>query len=251
MNIALRKLGLDQKQQAMYMAALELGRAGITDLSRKSALKRPTAYNAVYDLQMMGLISQTVVGKKKLYSPAHPSRLMEIARNLESQVDKTLPFLMSLYNTRTERPTVQIFEGKEGVERLYDEVYQSLSDREEALWFTRIDAIKEHIPAGIVSFKKLLRKVKNPRVRELNYGNKAGIEWVPEMKEYLKNNPNHKQRILPTDFEFGFCDNMIFGKKLAIFSLKDDIFVIVIESEEVAKTYRAMFEWAWRMGKEI
>lgn len=250
-EIALKKLGLDDKQQALYLAALELGKASMSELSKKALLKRPTAYNAAHELQIMGLISQATVGKKKLYSAAHPSRLLEIAHSLEHQVDKSMPALMELYNMRQQKPKVQIFEGKEGVQLLYDEVYKLLNNRQEALWFTRIDALTEYLPVSVNSYKKLLAKVKNPRIRELNYGNQAGKDWIPEMKDYLAKNKNHRIRLLSEKYEFGFCDNMIFGNKLAIFSLKDDVFVIVIESEEIAKTYRVMFEWAWKMGKEL
>jgi hypothetical protein len=134
------------------------------------------------------------------------------------------------------------------MEQLYEELYQSLNNKEEALWFTRIDALKKFFPIAITLYKKVLRRLANPKIRELNFGNEAGKIWSEETKPLR--NKNYKIRLLPDDFEFGFTDNLIFGNKLVIFSLKKDVFVIVIESEEIAKTYRAMFEWAWQNGKE-
>ena len=131
---------------------------------------------------------------------------------------------------------------------LYRELYQSLNKREEALWFTRIGALREYMPEALTEYKKMLRRLRHPRIRELNYGDEEGKKWLIEMKRVRGR--NHFIRALPTDYEFGFTDNLIFGNKLVIFSLKEHVFVTVIESEEIAKTYRALFEWAWKQGRE-
>ena len=94
----------------------------------------------------------------------------------------------------------------------------------------------------------MLRRIKNPRIRELNYDEPAAHEWAKETR--LLMGKNHFIRYMPKDFEFGFTDNLIFQNKLVIFSLKKDVFVTVIDSEEIVKTYKALFEWAWKQGKE-
>lgn len=248
-SIALEKIGLDEKKQRLYKAALELGKASISELAKRANLKRPTAYNAIGELEISGLISQIKIGKSKLYSPAHPKRLLDIARSVEGQVESSIPELMAIYNSPKEKPKIQVFEGVKNVKLIYQELYEFLNTNQEVLCFTRIDAVREHMPEAIDYYMELSKKVINPHVRELNYGNEAGYEWVKETKPFL--GINHFARILPPDFEFGFCDNIIYGNKVAIFSLKKDIFVIVIESEDIAKTYRAMFNWAWEMGKEV
>ncbi|MFH1142762.1 MAG: helix-turn-helix domain-containing protein [Candidatus Uhrbacteria bacterium] len=244
---ALKKLGLDQKQTAVYLAALELGEAAMTELAKKAEQKRPTTYLAVEELQTQGLLSETKKGRRKVYSPVHPRRLVEIMRSREQQISDALPELLAIYNTPKSKPKIQVFEGLEGIKSLYRELYQSLSKKEEALWFTRIDTIREHIPEAETEYIKMLKRLDNPKIRELNYGNKEGKQWLKESKSFR--GKNHQIRILPTDFEFGASDNLIFGNKLVTFSLKGDVFVIVIESEEIVKTYRALFEWAWLQGK--
>ncbi|MBI5733705.1 MAG: hypothetical protein HY973_02045 [Candidatus Kerfeldbacteria bacterium] len=51
----LQQFGLTEKESALYLAALELGSAFISDLARKSQLKRPTTYLVVNQLEVMGL----------------------------------------------------------------------------------------------------------------------------------------------------------------------------------------------------
>ena len=244
----LRHTGLSEKQIAVYAALLKLGEASMTELARAGHLKRSTAYLVVEELLVGGLIAETTKGKRMMYSAVHPRRLLDLARFRERQIEEALPELTALYNAPKEKPRIQVFEGVEGMRALYRELYQSLNKREEALWFTRIGALREYMPEALTEYKKMLRRLRHPRIRELNYGDEEGKKWLIEMKRVRGR--NHFIRALPTDYEFGFTDNLIFGNKLVIFSLKEHVFVTVIESEEIAKTYRALFEWAWKQGRE-
>lgn len=193
-DLALSQLGLDDKGRDVYLALLELGNASMTEIATRARLKRPTAYLAVEQLQLRGLISETTRGKKRVLTPVHPRRLLEIARSRERHMEEVLPELVALYNTPKEKPKVQVYEGKEGVELVYQEVYQSLSRQEEALFFTRIDALQEYLPFAWIEYKRTMQKLNKPRVRELNYGNEAGIAWAKEFSQLYKNNPNSTLR---------------------------------------------------------
>jgi len=242
----LKKFGLNDKEASVYLAALELGESSMTELSKKSALKRPTTYLVAQELELLGLLSETKKGKRKLYSAAHPKRFFEIARFREQQIQEILPELVAFFNAPKDKPKIQVFEGKDGINLVYRELYQSLNNKEEALWFTNIGALKKFMPEALTSYKKMLQQLNNPKIRELNYGDDAGKQWMEEMKKII--GKNHVIKILAPDFSFGYSDNLIFGNKLVIFSLSHDVFVTVIESIEVTKTFRALFEWAWKQG---
>lgn len=244
----LSKLGLDEKDCRIYEAALERGESSMTDLARHASVKRSTAYLSVGALSRLGLVSEITHGKRQIYTPVHPRRLVEIAHARERSIESALPELIALYNAPKDKPKIQVFEGPEGMRLLYQEMYDSLSNKVEALWFTNIRALQEYMPYAVVEYKRMLRKIKNPRIRELNYGDSAGKRWSHELKRLQ--GKNHVIRVLPEKYEYGSTDNLIFGNKLVIFSLKKDVFVIAIESAEIIKTYRALFEWAWKSGKE-
>ena len=243
----LQQLGLNEKEAAVYLAALSLAQGSMTELTKKAELKRPTVYLAVERLQMAGLLSQVTIGKQVRYSPAHPRRLLEIAQSRARHIEAQLPELVARYNTPQHKTKLQVFEGSAGVKLLYQELYQLLSKKEEALFFTNIEALRESLPEAFNEYKKLVRTLYNPKIRELNIGNEGGKWWFTEVNKIK--GKNHYVRLLPTTYPFGACDNLIIGNKLAIFSLKESIFVTVIEDQEIAQTYRAMFEWAWRAGK--
>lgn len=248
LETAIQKLGFDEKAAALYVAALALGEASMTQLAKRAALKRPTAYLAVEELQHAGLLSGVTKGKRQVYSAVHPRRLLEIAQAREQHIADVLPELVAQYNAPTAKPRIQVFEGTDGLERVYDALYRALSSKQEALWFTRIDALRDHFPAALSLGKQVLRKVRDARIRELNLDNEAGRAWIEETASLRGS--RHYVRLLPVTFPLGFTDNLIFENKLVIFSLKVAVFVIVIESEDIAQTYRALFEWAWKMGRE-
>lgn len=241
-------IGLSDKEAKIYVTALELGESSITDIARKSGQKRSTTHLAIEHLIMLGLLAETVKGKRRVISPIHPKRLVEIANLRARQVEEKLGSLVALYNTPKEKPKIQVFEGNEGVKNVYRDIYASLNNKEELLGFTRIDALRD-FSESVNGWMKMLRSVRDPHIRELNWDNSEGQKWNEETK--ILRGKNHHIRMFPTDFEFGFNDNLIFGNKLAIFSLKKNIFVTVIESEEIIKTYKTLFEWAWKSGKDI
>jgi len=247
MENTLTQLGLSKNQEKIYYSLLKTGETTITELSRKAGFKRPTVYLIVEELYMLGLISQTKRGKNKIISPVHPRRLAQIVQLRAKVVEEKLPELVALYNSPKDKPKIQVFEGTEEIGRLYKELYTSLNNKEEALWLTRIDAL-EKIPESLNEFFKTVSKLKNPKIKELNYDNEAGRKWQKDTKKYR--GKNHFMRFIPPEYEFGLSDNLIFGNKLISFSFGENIFVVVIESEQIVKTHRALFEFAWKHAKK-
>src|SRR5438105_1212652 len=115
MEKAIEKLGLSDKETKVYLAALSLGEASVTDLARQAALKRSTVHLAIGELIMLGLLSETKKNKRRIISAVHPRRLLELARFRANQVEDMLPELLAVYNAPKEKPKIQVFEGIEGV----------------------------------------------------------------------------------------------------------------------------------------
>jgi hypothetical protein len=115
------------------------------------------------------------------------------------------------------------------------------------LFIGNISGIKEKIPSTLSFFKKMIRIIKNPRIREMNVKNEEGINWEKELQPLR--GENHEMRFLPIDKKFGATDICILGNTVFIFSMeKNDVFVVRIQSEQIAKTYKAIFEITWEQG---
>ncbi|HEY4513642.1 MAG TPA: helix-turn-helix domain-containing protein [Candidatus Paceibacterota bacterium] len=237
----LKQLGLSEKQAKIYLSLLRLGESPMTAIARKANLKRPTVYLIIDELIILGLCSEITKGKKKFYSATHPRRLIEMTRFRNEQAEKLVPKLIALRNT-AEKPTVQMFEGIEGIRTAYEEAFVLLSEeKNEGLWIGNISVLIEKFPEVLREYSALLRKLKRYKVRELIFGGEQSRLWVEEMQNRVK--PNHKLKYISS--EGGMTDQLIIGNKVFFFSMNKNLFTTVIEGEEITKTQKLLFETIW------
>lgn len=241
----LQQLNLTKIEAEVYLTLLKDGEVSITTLSRRSMVKRSSVYLAIDGLSLKGLVYETQIGRKKYYRAQHPNRLYEIASYREKLILQALPQFVAIQKTNTKKPRVIAVEGDQGVFNLYNEIYESLSKNEEAVFITHVGALGKKLPAALKNYKLLLRRLKKPRIRELIYEDKAGEKWIKDIKFYLKNNSNHKVKIMPKKYEFGLTDMLILKDKLVIFTLGELSVATVIESNEAAQTFKVLFERVW------
>lgn len=246
----IKQTGISGIEARVYMSALELGECSMTNLAKKSGLKRPTVYLAIEELEFLGLISKIKKGKRNYVSPVHPRRLLQIAQHKEKIIQDDLPELIGVYTNTSQKPTIQMFEGMKAVTDIYRESFQRLKNGEELLIFTDMAHILEkhpHIPA---EFEKIAGQIiYKSKIREITYGDEAGKKYVATMKDKVSR--GYQLRLSDSQFLQGQNEQFIFKDKIIYFSLTNDIFVVVIESEDLARTHKALFEMAWKSAEEI
>jgi sugar-specific transcriptional regulator TrmB len=246
----LTNLGLTEKQAGLYLACLQLGIASITKLADASGLKRPTVYLILDDLEKMNLVSSIQKDKKKLYIAEDPKNLLT---NLDSKKEialEVLPMLRSIHNLNPEKPNIRIGEGIQSVHNAYINVFNYLSShpQEELLIFGSLKDAEEYFKSEVLElFFRALGKTKN-LVREIGNDDHETRTYYRYAK---KINPRHEIRLINDESRFFQNDNMLFGNKLTIFSVKEQIFTTTIESANIAETYRTLFNMAWKSGKKI
>lgn len=252
MNIqeTIERAGLTDKEATIYMTALELGEALITDIAKRANIKRPTAYLAIERLQVLGLVSATKKGKRTLYSAAHPRALLDLVRTREKQIEENLPALVALYNAPKSKPKIQVYEGIEGVRLVYQQAFYEMKKHpdHEIKWFSNPDAVMRYVPEAFNQFTTLVRTLTKPAARELNFFTTATEDW--EKSAMIMPGHRYQTRRMPKDLPFGDVDVLFYQNKVAIFSLGKETFTIVIESENIAKSFHSLYEAAW-MGAEV
>lgn len=245
-----KQLGLTEKQAQIYLVLLESGTCSMSELAKRTEVKRPTCYLLIDELIKLGLINEQKNGKRKVYSAVHPRRLLEIIRHREKSIEEIFPELLALHNSPKDKPKIHVFEYNydKGVKQLYGHIYQSLREGSEALFFTNFAAFK-NFPQYIKLYKKTLRELKNIKIREIIFGENAAGHWSKEIKNHQ--GKNHFTRLLPDNLPHGDTDMMILNNSVAICSLKKSIFVTIIESDDIANSQRALFECAWQVSEAI
>lgn len=237
-----RGLGLKAKETDVYLALLELGEAKVGQIAEKSGVKRPTAYLVLQDLEKSGFVSRTSRGKKIFFSPQHPRKLVTEAEVRLKELKEVVPQLESLLQRGEGRPRVTIYEGKEKLDRAYDEAF---SVRGEVLFMSSLGLSAEIFPR---TFKKLnFYMISSPefRVRELIDESEEGKAYAAQHRGSFREVKMIPKELLPFEVDIG-----IFGNKTLITSVKREYFTVSIESEEIAKSFRSIFEAMWRAAKE-
>ena len=187
-----------------------------------------------------GYLSKTQKQKKLLYSAEKPETLLHTLRAKEETLREALPMLEAMMATAKERPKITIFEGKEGVWRVYTEIFAS----PEIIFFGSIKDILRCFPDLIASFKKIV-KIKNQRVRDLLTTHRDDLTYARECVS-----ETYEVRIVPLPLNFSI-DCAIYGNKVAILAAKKDFFAVVVESQDVADSFRSLHALAWQSAKTL
>ena len=238
---AIEGLGLKDKEIAAYTALLELGEGTVLQIAQKAGLKRPTAYLVLQSLEGQGFIAHLTRGKKTLFVPQPPRKLISEAEFRLQELRDAVPQLESLLQKGSGKPRVMIYEGKEALDRAYDEVFVIKGDM---LYMGNLKFFQEAFPRTLRKFHYVTYSP-SFTVRGLLYDS-------PEAREYSKafDHEFQRHRFIPVEFAQFPIDIGIFGNRTLISSIAKEYFTVSIESEDVARAFRVIFEMMWRSAKE-
>ena len=246
---ALLEIGLHENQIKIYLALLQMGEGAIHDIAVNAAIKRTTAYSILDVLKSKGLVTYIEKAGHRTYYAENPRKVLfyfkDQEQNLKSQMKKfegIIPELSSIYNTSATKPKIRFYEGVDGLKQVFEETL-TLKPNEEILAFATATLIHE-VLGDEWAVNYLTRRAKG------KINQKAIIEDSAWGRIHQKNDKaeNRITRLVPKE-KFPFSNEInIFGNKVMIASFKDQIGVI-IESTDVARTWKAIFELAW-LGAE-
>lgn len=250
LKAGLAEIGLEDKQIEVYLAALQFGVATVLGIAKVAGVKRPTTYLILEQLEGMGLVSRVQKGRKVLYKAEEPDRLLSRLVVKQRIAEDLLPSLKAIYNLEPEKPVIKMNDGMAGVRNVYTEIFTYLANHpdEELLIFGSLkDAVEHFEPQVIDFFYQSIGRAKT-RVREIGNDDHETRKYY---RASARLNHNHDIRLVRAEGRFTQTDNLLYGNRLAIFSVKEPLFVTTIESAPIVETYRTIFNMAWRSGKSI
>lgn len=236
---ALEQLGMHEKKAEVYLACLELGSATAYLIAKKVGLKRPTVYDISDQLMREGLLHKSMRGNVKYFSPADPEKLIRVLREKEKSVHEAMPALQNLYTSPKSKPLIRHFEGKEGIVEMYEDSLRSCRKGDQILAYVGED-IMRHLPSCAEDCVR--RRVEKGVVLRGIYKNK------PELAKYLEKSREQLRiaRVLDEKYFPVSNETNIYKNKIAIASYGTEMFGMIIESEEIARSQKAIFELAWK-----
>lgn len=235
-------LGLEEKAAKIYLAGLELGTTSVQELARKSGLKRPTVYLHLDELLRKGLFEKSTINNKTYYQAAEPEELeIRLKKSLET-LQSELPRLAALRSHLLGKPEVRVFEGEEGIRRIYEEVKRANSLRiwsnlgELGSFHNAYFDIAEAIREGQIGAREIVSDTKTSR----------------RYAKLLQKSAGQTYGVRVATAEGFENDSIIYGNVVALFRLSGlNTFVVRIEDATIAETMRALFDMAWKSAKPL
>ena len=250
----LKRLGLKDKESAVYLACLELGPATAQQISRKSKVVRATTYVELESLMQMGLITKFKEGKKTLFSAEPPRQLMRLLEKRQEELqekqhdlEQLLPDLQMLMKVEGEKPSVRYFEGKEGLHAIRQEIMKHTQPGHTIYNFTPVDYLdaifpddernyyRQRIAKGISSVT--IFTTRSPRT-------KKDLLTVPKKENTLR-------AFVQPDLFPGVSGFTIYEDRIAIGTFVGKLVGVVVESESMSSTMKALFNLAWIGAEKV
>jgi len=240
-NETLALFNLDEKESAIYLAALEMGIATAREIAKKAGIQRTYFYDLSEKLLKLGLLQQVSKGKKRYFQAAEPEKLLEMQEERLKELRNALPGLKALQNTKGQKPKVYFFEGRAGIDQVNED---TLRYKGEILGFTTprfVSADEEKLS------REYIRKRKSLGIKVRVIG-----EVSPEILSIQKRDKEdlRETRMLPGDLFSSEVEIGMFGNKVYFANYKDQ-FGLIVEDSEISKTLKKIFELIWNSGRVI
>ena len=167
LELLFRHAGLSEKQATLYRLLLTDGETRPSTLSKKSGIKRGNVYALLKYLSFRGLVSEFEKEKVTYFRPEPPEKIASLieAREKDVNIAKSLaadllPRLTSQWKTSINRPIVQIYEGKDGMEKVLEDIYGP--KRGDNIVWGAVDIERMHLEFPEKLEKKLIPFAKTP-----------------------------------------------------------------------------------------
>jgi sugar-specific transcriptional regulator TrmB len=256
MAIDTTQFGLDESEDAVYVALLELGTATVTEITKKANITRTLGYHVLERLLQKNLIDEILSKNIKTYKAKHPQQLARYVKQKKQrwkrraeEIDTMLPELVNLYTTDS-KPSIRYQEGVKGLISLYEEKLQSSTDILSVLdvesWKTPEfwDWAQEY-------HGRRMRKKIHERILLLD--TPEGRRWIDEYRgtprytTYRWVSKEYAKKL----FQFGGGIDIYENNVMISLIDTPKKTGMIIEGDILANILRALFELAWESAEEI
>ncbi|KKQ51261.1 MAG: Transcriptional regulator, TrmB [Parcubacteria group bacterium GW2011_GWD2_38_11] len=235
----LERIGFNEKEANLYLAALELGESNIQQLAKKSGVKRTTAYDIIESLKKKGFMIQLVRSKRMLFSATDPRKLENDIEEQRHVVKRAMPELLAIANALDSKPKVSFFEGHDGIREVYKDTL-NYPDQELLAWVA--EEAMTHFDVD------WLDDVYLPKRIEKKIWVRAIAPDAEIIKQYKEVDEKSLRKTRLTDLNsFGLdVEINLYGKnRVALMSFEEN-FGMVIESRKIFETLKNIFEMNWK-----
>jgi sugar-specific transcriptional regulator TrmB len=243
----LTTLGLTKDQATVYEFLVQHGSAQASRIAKSVGLTRPLVYKILGDLERIGLIEKKdASGEVTKFSLTHPHALQKLLESKkveveasENALESVMGKIMSDYNLQSGKPGVRFFVGEKG----FQEIYKDITNSNQEILLIR--------PAYEDNFNKLLKPIISDFIKTRVRKNIKATAITPSDTfrdtTDLDKKMHYDRTWVPMELYNSPVEINIYGDKMALLSYSQELVGVIIESPQIAKAMKQIFELA-RMG---
>ena len=234
----LENVGLNPQAAETYLALLEHGKSGVSDIARNTGLHRTQIYRLLPGLLDSGFVLAVAEGKRVSYVPAPPSKINEAFEERKRSHQGGIRELEEKYRNLERKTSVVFRKGADGIRDSYRDIAATLP---EGGVFYRITS---EVDVDTINERYIPKDYKPERDRK-----GIGRLIIMSEKTAAKKRPKleRETRVISSDMD-DFDDDVIFtvyGDKVSYVDFNTET-SILIESKEIAdfqkKVFRLLFK---------
>ena len=234
----LRKAGLSEGEIKIYNALLEAGESSTNKIHEKTGIERRNIYDILNKLIERGFVNYIEENKRKVFRVANPKAIIgyleekkEQIEKIEQEVLKEIPEMVKIIESKKKEIHGEIYRGKEGIKS----VFEDLLNYKEVHLIGSGEYIASKLPLYFDNWNK--RRIKSKVIFHHLF--------ISDLKGKVPERAFQNVKFLPKEFSESPTFIAVFGDRVANFLLGKNLFVFVIESEDLAKNYRKYHSFLW------
>ncbi|MEI7719296.1 MAG: helix-turn-helix domain-containing protein [archaeon] len=237
-------IGLTKSESKIYLALLSLGKAGTSQILEKAKINSGKIYDTLNSLKNKGFISEITENNKKKFMPSDTKKVQEYLDNKNKQIincqttfDSLLPKILSQIKPQKQKIKIEVYTGYEGY-KIVSQKEISYYKKNETLYVLGVLPPEKYTKEVDSYFmeniqpKRLMSKIKIKKIFS---------EEAKKYKQYMERNAEVKYLPYNSPVTLNIISNLSI---IEIFS--EELIMISIESEEVAKSFKEQFNAMWR-----
>lgn len=245
LELELQKIGFDEREAKVYLAALELGSSPVQKIAQRANIPRATTYLVLDDLQNKGFVTTYDEGKKTFFVAESPERLALFMEQKEAEIEsqretikKLVPELISRGQfERVKRPVVRYYEGTQAIDAFMRDLLGGRGG--EVLNILNLDrAVKTLEQAGFPIEKVRERRDKNRIKSRVIYTAING-----PIKGY--STKLRQAKFIPLDLFPLDADISIRGDRVFFIPYSTPLRGVAIEDKAITQALRTVFKLLW------
>jgi sugar-specific transcriptional regulator TrmB len=236
----LAKLGFSDRTAKIYLVLLGLGPSSVRKLAESVDLNRGMVYEALKELQDLGLVGFFKEDTKQFFVAENPEKLRDVLRKreeelgrLENRLEKMIPELQALHDREGDRPIAKYYRKKDICKILEDVLVTCEQSEKTEYRIYSAEGVREFLYEDFPTFSDV-RIAKGISVRAIAIGEGGEMRGLDERK-WLKGSGQMQTYII------------VYPGKTAYISLdaKDEPIGVVIENAGICETQKLIFDSVW------